>query len=468
MSKKFHPKDKLLQELVSWFEESVLNESNTFIPEEDLEQLIEYYESLPNYEKAFLVVQRGTDLFPYSGGFHLKKAQLYFHVKEYQEAWNAVQQAIIFDSHSADILLLQADLYSAEGKYDDAIDMLHQLSKVVSPNERVDVWLEIADVYSMANQSKQLGKALEQVLKAMPLNEEALHRYWNHIIDNQTFDSGIVFFKKIINKQPYNFLAWYYLAKCNEEIQNFEQAIESYEFSLAINSYYFAYWDFGLCLQQSERWEEATNVYNEMLDLFDQDTSVYIELANCEKNKNNFTEAIRYLDKAKENTEDKNKLANCDYHKASIYEFFGDVKKAIQHYKTALEIRPTKTRYWNTLGKCFLKNNRIEDASNCFLQSLNCNDEQPKQWLKLAKCYFKLNKKDLLLEAMQNAQGIYPDHIKLNYYYAAYLLQLGYIQSGLVQLEHSLNLDASKKNYIFALFPKLSILDEVTQLCDQF
>lgn len=468
MSKKFHPKDQLLQELVSSFEESIHNDTNVFIAEEDLDQLIEYYESLPNYEKAFLAVQRGIDLFPYSGSFHLKKAQLYFQVKEYQDAWDAIETAKVFDSTSTEILLLQSDLFCVEANYKSAISMLKQLSSVVSSNERVDVWLEIADVYSMANKSEELGKALQKVLNAKPLNEEALHRYWNHISETQSFSTGISFFEEIIDKMPYNFLAWYYLAKAHQEINQYDDAIESYEYSLAINSYYFAYWDFGMCLQESNNWVKATSVYDEMLDKFDQDTSIYIELAICEKNLGNKHQAIDYLEKAKTQTKDKHKKANCEYQMGAVYEFFEDYANAVKSYQNALEIRPTKSKYWNALGTCFLNNNRIEDASNCFFQSLDCNDEQPKQWLKLATCYFKLDATDQLLDTLQKAQAIFPDHVKLNYYYAAYLIQLGYSQSGLLQLDYALNLDASKKNYIFALFPELNNQMNVIQLCDQF
>jgi len=468
MSRKFHPKDQLLRELVLWFEESVSNEDEAFIPEEEVEKLIEYYESIPNYEKAFLVVQRGIRLFPYSGGFHLKAAQLYFQVKEYENAWKAIEQAKIFDSRSADILLLQADLFCAEGRYDQAIRILHQLSKVVTPNELVDVWLEMADVYSMANRNDKLGVALQQVLKTKPLNEEALHRYWNHIIDTQTFEAGTDFLERIIDKEPYNFLAWYYLAKSYEEIGQYDQTIEAYQYSLAINSYYFAYWDFSLYLQANNKWDDAISVYHEMVEIFDQDTSIFIELAMCEKNKGNQGNAIEFLVIAQKKTDDKNKKANCEFTMATVYEHFKDYDFAIRHYKKALDLRPAKTKYWNNLSKCYVKLNRIEEASNCIKQSLLCNDEQPKQWLKLANCYYLLGRTDLVIETMQSAQKIFPNHTKLNYHYAAYLIQFDFLKPGLIQLEFALNIDASKKNYIFAIFPELKEQADVVQLCEQF
>lgn len=468
MSKKFHPKDKLLQELVSWFEQSVKDQTGEFFPEEDLEQLIEYYESLPDYEKAFMAVNRAIELFPFSGSFYVKKAQLYFHAKDFDKAWETIEQAKIYESQSAELLLLQVDLLSAEGEFKTAIERLRELMQVVSPEERIDVLLEIADVYDMANKPKRLGKTLQEVLRHRPQNEEALHRYWNFVIDHETFEIGIEFFQELIDKTPYNFLAWYYLAKCYEEISLFEKAIESYEYSLAINEYYFAYWDYCLCLQTMEEWDKAISTYKEMLDQFDQDTSLYIEIGNCEKKKANYPEAIKYYLEAKQNASEINKQATCEYLIGSTYEDCGDLIAAINHYQKAIELRAGKTRYWNALARCYMKQNRFEDASNCLLQSLAKKDNQPKQWMKLATCYYELGAQDLLFDTLHRAHSLLPSHVKLSYQYAGYLLKNGFVQSGLMQLEHALALDSSKKKHIFALFPELKNRQDVMQLCDQF
>jgi len=86
----------------------------------------------------------------------------------------------------------------------------------------------------------------------------------------------------------------------------------------------------------------------------------------------------------------------------------------------------------------------------------------------LVSCYHELGLTDRAIEALHRAQLILPNHVKLNYAYAAHLLHHNFSQSGLLQLGHALSLDATKKNYIFVLFPELRDHDGVTQLCEQY
>jgi len=468
MSRRFHPKDSVIQELVQLFEDSIVDNTNAFLQEEELEHLIEYYESVYDMNKAFMVVERGIELYAYSSNFWVKKAQMHFKSGDNTLAWEALERATVFESESSDILLLSADILTAEERYDEALVKLERLVDFVSKDEKIDVWLEIADVYDISGQQENFEATLRYVLHKAPMNEEALYRYWTMVSIREETKSSIPLFKKITHVAPYNNLAWSLLANAYEHNEMYAESIEAYEFSLAIKDEFYVSNDYAGCLQKIEEWEKAISVYHEMLALFNKDTRVHMEIAHCEVKRKNLDAAIVHFELAKKGAKRKEEKADCEYEMGTTYVTFGNHIQAITHFHNAIELRPKKGKYWNALGKAYRKLNRIEDASKCFLQSLEKSDEHPKRWLRLVSCYHELGLTDRAIEALHRAQLILPNHVKLNYAYAAHLLHHNFSQSGLLQLGHALSLDATKKNYIFVLFPELRDHDGVTQLCEQY
>ncbi len=467
MGKHYKP-NKELQDLVNCFEDSLRQQADTFFPEEEFEQLIEYYESIPNYKKALLASKRAVNLFPFSGSFYIKLAQIYFQLNQYNEVWNALEQAKIYENTSSEILLLEADLLCVTEDYAEAIELLNQLFDYVNTDEKADVLLEIADVHEMASQSEELGKILQEILVHYPENEEAIHRFWSFTVDQHHYEQSTEFFKQLVDDRPYNFLAWYYLAKCYDEIGLLEQAIIAYEYCLAINDYYFAYWDYGFCLQELERWQDAIEHYTEMQEKFDEEVSVKMEIGICYREQKRYPASISEFFSAKSLSNDNHKRAECEFQIAKVFLLMEDYHSAKSHFNASVQLNPKKTRYWNHLGNLFMSLEQYSEALNCFVQSLAKNDIQAKQWINLATCYQMLDTKELAIDSLKRAIELLPNHVKLNYTYAAYLLHYGYHQSGLNALETALSLDSSKKKIIFALFPELKKNSEIMYLLDQF
>ena len=468
MAKNYQPQDQFLRNLVKGFEASIEDDQNIFFPEEELEKLIDFYESLPDYGKAMLAVEKAVELFPYSGLFHLKKAQLLIEIKDYEAAWDSLENARVFSPNSSELKLLECDLFTAQGNFKAAINQLEELKYLVPKSELPDVYLEIADVYEISGNTKMLAGTLSEVIDCFPTNEEAIHRFWTLCNKNNAFDTGIEVFKSNIDKRPYNFLAWYYLAKCYEEIGLLEKAVEAYEYTIAINDYYFAYWDYAFCLQALEQYEKAVSVYFDMLDLFDQELNIFFEVGHCYVKKGDYILARKSYQSVVELSTSTSAKASAYFYMGRSFEEEAQYSLAIDQYKRATELNRKKTKFFNAIGRVHLQTENFEEAANAFLQSLAINDEQGKIWRKLANCYFHMELQDLLLEGLSKASTILPFDVMLQYHYAAYLLHFGYNQAGLQQLEKTLHIDSRRKNSIFALFPMLEKKVEILQLFEQF
>lgn len=471
MSKKFQPnKDKFLQDLVKGFEDSLAADDNLFFQEEELEQLIDFYELRNDQSKALLVVDKAISLFPYSSLFYIKQAQLLLELGLHDEAWDAVDKGIIFDPSSQELKLIQVDLFVADGQINDALETLQEIYLSVGHDEKVDVLLEFADVYESFQNEIEVGKILKQILIEYPKNEEAVHRFWGHCVDHDLYNECIIYLKKNLDLNPYNYLAWYHLAKSYEEVGLLEKALDAYQFSIAISETDYVYWDFCSCLQSLSQYKEAIEHYYEMLNLFPMNTNtgIYMEIGHCWLALNEYELARKSYMQVLESTEDVEDTAETYFYIGKAFLKSKQPTLSLFQFKKAVELKSKRPKYWNGLAKAHLKNNQQEDALKCYQKSLSLKSKQPRVYRAIAKIYHQNKQIEKIISVLQYGVQISPKNAKLCYHLAAYLFHHGFSAQGLQMLENALTLDSTKKNSIFVLFPELGNQVQILELMNQF
>lgn len=469
MSKKFQPnKDKFLQDLVKGFEESLAADDNLFFQEEELEQLIDFYELRNDQLKALLVVDRAISLFPYSSLFYVKQAQILLELGLHDEAWEAIDRGVIFDPSSQELKLIQVDLHVAEGQVNDAIELLEDIYHSVGHDEKVDVLLEFVDVYESFQNVDEVGRFLKRILIEYPKNEEAVHRFWGHCVDYDLYDECIVYLKKNIDLSPYNSTAWYHLAKSYEEVGLLEKALDAYEYSIAINETNYVYWDYCLCLQALNQYHRAIEHYYEMLKLFSMNTGIYMEIGHCWVALNEYELARKAYMQVLDSTEDIDDIAETYFYIGRAFLKSKKPDLSLFQFKKAVELKSKRPKYLNGLAKAYVKNNQPDEALKYYQKSLALKSKQPKVYRAIAKLYSLSGQQNEALSVLQYGVQISPNNIKLNYHLAAYLLHYGFFAQGMETLEKALMLDSTKKNSIFVLFPELGSQVQILELMNQF
>lgn len=469
MSKKFQPnKDKFLQDLVKGFEDSLAADDNLFFQEEELEQLIDFYELRNDQTKALLVVERAVSLFPYSGAFYTKKAQILLELNLHEEAWAAVDKGVIFDPSSQELKLVQVDLHVAEGQINNAIELLEDVYDSVSYNEKVDVLLEFVDVYESFQHTEQVASILKRILIEYPNNEEAIHRFWVHCSDQDLYEDCIEYLKRNLDLNPYNSIAWYHLAKSYEEVGLLERASRAYEFSIAISEVNYVYWDYCLCLQSMKKYKLAIEHYYEMLSLFHLDSSIYMEIGHCWIGLSKYELAREAYTKVLDSTDDLGDLAETYFYIGKAFLKANQPDLALNPLKKATELKSKRTKYANALAKATAKTNQPSKALKTYQTSLTLKANQPSVYRAIAKLYFEFGQSDEVISVLEYGIRICQKNAKLHYHFAAYLFHYGFFGQGMELLEKALVLDSTKKNSIFVLFPELGSQVQILELMNQF
>ncbi len=467
--KHFHPKDNDLKELLALFEDNLYNDYVSFLTEEEYERLIEYYEFNGDFDKAFAAIHQATEVFPFSGNFYVREAQIQIQRKKLEKAKEAYEKARLYEPNSPDVMLLLADIKLAELKYEEALTAYKALLNVVDEGDKADVYLEIADVYEQMHDFESLGLWLKQCLRFSPDNEEALNRYWNFIDDAGRYEEAIDFHKELLNVNPYNYLAWNNLGNAYEESGFYEKAIDAYEYATAINDdYYYVYWDLAACLCKVEQWDKARQIFSEIGELFNQKPQISIEIGKCDLNEGRFEVARKHFRSAMGEVKGNQATANCYYLIGKSYEKESNFRQAIFYYKRALEFNSDKVKYWNSLGKLQFEVEEYIEAAGCFIKAIALNEHKVTYWIYLAKCYYTLDMSEMLFNVLDRGIETNPGNAKLIYTKSAFLLKAGKNLEGLNQLSEAINLSPKLKSSIFALFPELENQQEIIDLLKQY
>ena len=145
MFDKYH--EDRIKELVIKYEEALKNDESYFFEEQDLDDVLIYYLSELDYEKAMTLADEGIERFKYSASFYNHKAEILKEISQYDEALEVLEQAEVFSPNEISIVLNKVDIFSILERFEEAIDMLKDCISSAHGIEKAELYLELADIY---------------------------------------------------------------------------------------------------------------------------------------------------------------------------------------------------------------------------------------------------------------------------------------------------------------------------------
>ncbi|WP_175402733.1 tetratricopeptide repeat protein [Mangrovivirga cuniculi] len=182
---------------------------------------------LNDNQKAKLFLNRLLDQYPNDQKALLTRIQLNLKEERYSDVVNDINK---LNNPSDSLILIRARSNFNLNRKEDAIsDYNVVISKF--PN------LEDYENYTLALIDQNTSKMNEAALKAADLGSEnliILSLAGKTLIDDKSYDKGIVLLEKVLNEQPNNQVILEYLARASFNSGNWEKAIKYYDALLAI------------------------------------------------------------------------------------------------------------------------------------------------------------------------------------------------------------------------------------------
>ena len=454
-----------ITKLVNQYENQLSNGDPIHLDEESFLKLIEYYDEEGDIKKAFLVLEDALAKYIFSVDFYLKKAELLMDMGEEEEALDVLGEANTFAPGSIEINLLKAEALNYLGKEAEALEVLEASKVNVPPSILSEVLLMESLIYEHNDQYSAMFDVLKKAVIHDPKNKEAVERFGLSTELTRRFQEAIVVNEAIIDAHPYAHLAWYNLGNAHRTLGNMEEAIDAFEFVIAIDDkYQYAYYECASIHFDNKAYAKAIRFYLDLLPIVEQDDrgDLHFKIGACYHLSGQYSNAKKHLLIAQKTSIFQDRvfflLGNC-----ALLE--GLTKEAAYYYNKAISIEPDNGDYYSNLAEVKVLEEDYEAARDYYKKALRLNPDSMQIWVDYIIFYFDLGHTDKAFAVLDMA-AVHIDIIKVEYIKIALLFLAGKRNEGSMLLWDALAKDYKSHRIIFKIAPELEDDAEIRAIID--
>lgn len=462
----FEKEDGLFS-LIERYESAQRNNKQLYFDQEAYETIIDFYLDTNRNEEAMKVTDLALSQYPYSAYLWLKKAQGLFEMKKCNQAIEILDKAAMYDSSEIGITLLKAEILAFQGNYMPAIELLKQQEEqVIDSTDIIDINLLKADILEDCEKYNDVFECLITCLKIDPENEEALERinYCTEITER--FEESIKLHQKLADDYPYNEFIWYNLASAYRGAKQFAEAIESYEFVLAINEQLdYVYQDMAELYHHNKEYDNAINILKDFETLFSPDEDVYFIRGECYEAKGDL------------------KMARYNYKKAchvypafaGAYHKLGETYKledmweqALKSFSKAAELDEREYDYWLSTAEAAMVLGKSEQAIDACESCIDLVVNRFEAYIILSKVFLMCNDLEVAIEIIDKGKEICKSTIEFKFAECAILFYENKPKEAFLRLENLLQENADKHLFMYYMLPELENITEIKLLIAKY
>ncbi|MES2479410.1 MAG: tetratricopeptide repeat protein [Bacteroidota bacterium] len=455
-----------IEELIERFEHIKNGTGSGMLDEEDYERVVEYYFQNNNDTDALLACDIGCTYYPFSSSILLLKAEILTQTQKYGQALKTLDELEKYDQANLGAVLLRADVLLSQAKYEQAATYLLRSSEQFEDKEKIEILLELADVYDECEDYEDVYKTLKKVLALDTRNEEALQKvsFWAEFT-NQLEDS-VQLHQQLTEVDPYSTLAWFNLGAAYQGLKQYEKAIDAYEYCVAIDEKFeFAYRNLADAFMRLKKYDNALEVLQKHLEIGKPEDVIFEAMGYCWEKQKNYSLARHFYRQASKLSPEDDVIF---YKIGETYAREHDWEKAVKSYSVALNIDKENATYCLAIGNCLMEMNSTNEALLCFLNAVRIKPSVKTTWLALIRGLFFAQHYDEALTQIDVARGNCGDKADFDYLQAAVLFEKGKTKEALIQLENGLTESVSKVKIFTQLNPDYIKRSAVSELIAKY
>lgn len=455
-----------IEALIERFEQIKNGNGSGMLDEEDYERIVEYYFQNNNDTDALLACDIGCTYYPFSSSILLLKAEILTQTQKYGQALKTLDELEKYDQANLGAVLLRADVLLSQAKYEQAATYLLRSSEQFEDKEKIEILLELADVYDECEDYEDVYKTLKKVLVLDTRNEEALQKvsFWAEFT-NQLEDS-VQLHLQLTEVDPYSTLAWFNLGAAYQGLKQFEKAIDAYEYCVAIDEKFeFAYRNLADAFMRLKKYDNALEVLQKHLEIGKAEDVIFEAMGYCWEKQKNYSLARHFYRQASKLSPEDDVIF---YKIGETYAREHDWEKAVKSYSVALNINKENATYCLAIGNCLMEMNSTNEALLCFLNAVRLKPSVKTTWLALIRGLFFAKHYDEALTQIDVARGNCGDKADFDYLQAAVLFEKGKTKEALIQLENGLAESVSKVKIFTQLNPDYIKRNAVAELIAKY
>jgi tetratricopeptide (TPR) repeat protein len=417
---------------------------------QDFIQLIQLHREEDNWADALALCETALQIHLLDTELLSQRADLLIEQKRPEEALEvlALLEQVNADETLTACIRIRA-LFQL-GEVELARVMISEL-KLNAPESRMVEILHLeATMLSKCDLKEEAYQTLKLILQRDGKNRPALEKIWLASESTRNQKDSLAFHLQLINKDPYNGLAWFNAGQAYYYLLKYEEALEAFEYAGMIESQFsltFCYAaEVALAIGQPKR--ALKNLYD-ILQRTSPEAGILKLMGQSYQALQNTVKARQYYLLAR----------NIDPMDDEVYFQLGKIymlecKPAIaaRYYERAVNLDDRNEDYMIELAEAWVAEGRNAEAEACYVRATETAPEIPEPWIRFAEYQFRQEAYDSILsltdEALENTWGA-----GLYFIRAAALFKLGKRKEALRNMEEALEEGYEEHAVFFKYLP---------------
>lgn len=456
-----------LQLKITRFEEMLDKNQVKFFDVDEIGEIIEFYIQHGITDKAQTALNIGYSQHPQSYELKLLSVRICMQTGQYKKGLDLIEELVKLEPSNPDLYSYRAEIYSEMQEFDLAIISFKEALIHTPDEEKPFVYIDIASEYQNKNEFERARHYLRKAILLNPRHDPAYLEYIFTLQIEEKQEDGIEFFKKIIDQDPYNEMAWFYQGLMYHEVELYEKAINAFDYATLIKENFSdAYIQKAECYIALEYYSHAIEPLQQALEFSDfYPTRIHHALGECYENLEKYEKAIEHYKVALSYNEDLADawlgIGECLGHLNNLNEGFEYVYKAYLLEPENVDIQLVYANFLRELKK-------FGKAEIIYQKILDNEPNLIDAWLDASHLYYQMDDLEKATEIIYQALKQNPNEPEFLYRIAGYYYFLGYQSDSYRILTDALTANYDLHETFLTTFPELSNDTTIIELIQNY
>lgn len=357
------------QHILAHYEEMLFSGSSFYFEATELTDIAEYYAMNNEPRRAEEALDYAIRLHPDNLDALIFKARARLINGHLNEAINIAES--ITDQNDREVLFLKAELSLANQQHRQANAIFRAL--IETEGYEADTYADIIDLLVDNKQTALANEWLEEATSRYPNNKLLMESTAYSYVQQERYDEAIALYNQLLDIDAYSTLYWEELGKIYFAREEFDKAIEAFEFAIAINDsdHYYAMYAVANCYFNIGNYEKAEEYYQIIHEQYPETVDPLFHMGMCRVNQGDDDRAFEYLTEALATIPEGSEEEGQIYSQLSLISSRkGHHDKAIAYVDEALKSYPDNAELIIMKGHELLCQGYYDESTQLFVEAL--------------------------------------------------------------------------------------------------
>lgn len=436
------------------FESMLKTNDILFFDSVEFENIIHHYLENGKIALAKRAIKLGLQQHPASINLRLFKVDILIIENKFSEANKILEMLHSLEPNNEEIFIQKANVLSKQDRHEEAIKTLLIAIKMSdTPEDDADLYALVGMEYLFLDQFENAVTYFKKCLESDTTDYSALHNivYCYDFLNKNT--EAIEYLNEFLDANPYCEVGWHQLGRQYFTLKDYAKANAAFDFAIiSDDTFVGAYIEKGKVLEKLKNYEEAIENYKITLALEDPTSFALMRIGHCYDKLGEKELAIQFLKKTVDEDPllDKGWIAITRFHMRGL-----NYQKALYYINKAINIDGDNVLYWKLYATINKRLNFLEESERGYKRTLELGNYELDTWLDRADILTALGEFEAAIFNLIQATEFYAENAEIEYRLGGLYFSMHQVEEGRFHLKNAVRLNIDYNFIIAELFPNL-------------